>query len=203
MIRYSILLLGLLLLFIQPAVAQTDSLPVERKWYVPDHYKLHFAGEIGFLSPGAGYELFPKRNGELDVFGGFLPEFIGGDNVVTIATKFHYMPWKKKINRGRNDLEPLTLGAIVYHAFGEDLNKARDKDLYPQGYYWWTIGTRFGPFVGSRITRAYKDGAALKSITLYVEFGTNDLFLYSWAKNRTTIPLYKIWNSSVGLKWKF
>ena len=177
----------------------TDS-TTTKKWYQPDHAKLHFAGEIGFLSPGVGIELFRKKNGELDLFGGFVPEGIGGDNLVTMAVKFHYLPWKKGLFNKKYQLEPLTLGANLYHTFGEDINKFRDRDLYPKGYYWWTISTRYGPFFGSRLSKDFGPEATIRSLTFYCEIGTNDLFIYSWAGNRSTVPFHRLWNSSFGLK---
>ena len=201
--KASLLIVVILMWQLTAAQSSAEDPPSPWEWIVPDHVKLHFAGEIGFLSPGAGYELFKKKNGELDVFGGFLPEAIGGDNIVSIAGKFHYMPWKKEVLKNKYLLEPISLGVLVYHSFGEDLNKAKDDNLYPNGYYWWTVGTRFGPFFGSRITQEFKEPSFFKALTFYVEFGTNDLYFFSWKNNRSSIPLYQIWNSSIGLKARF
>jgi hypothetical protein len=197
------LVLLVVFFFISSVYAQEADTTSMKKWHHPDHVKLHFAGEIGFLSPGVGIELFNKKQGELDLFGGFVPEGIGGDNLVTIALKFNYFPWKKAILKKAIQIEPLTLGLNIYHTFGEDINKFRDPDLYPKGYYWWTISTRYGPFFGGRLSKHYGPETFLKTITLYYELGTNDLFIYSWAGNRSTIPFYRIWNSSIGLKAVF
>ncbi len=182
-------------------MGQQDS-SIARKWYLPDYTKLHYAGEIGFISVGVGKEFFKKKNGELDIFLGYLPESIGGDNIVTAAFKFHYFPWKKEIFKQRYELEPLTLGAIGYHALGEHLNRLSNKDLYPDGYYWWTTGFRFGPIIGSRISKEFENGK-LEKLWLYYELGTNDLFIYSWGQNRTLVPLRSIFNFSFGLKATF
>ena len=192
----------LLLLLVPMQIMGQSTDQSSRKWYYPDYTKLHYAGEIGFISIGAGKEFFRKKNGEADIFVGYLPEGIGGDNIVTIAFKFHYLPWKKKIFSNKYELEPLTVGAIGYHALGEDLNRLSDKKLYPDGYYWWTVGFRFGPFIGSRISTDFEHGP-FKNLWLYYELGTNDLFIYSWGANRTLIPLRSIFNFSFGLKASF
>ena len=175
----------------------------KRPWIQLDHDKTQYAGEIGFMSLGLGYSLFKRENGELDGFLGFLPESIGGDNIVTIALKFQYLPWKKEVFKNKFQLEPLSMGVNIYHAFTKILNEQKNEDLYPNGYYWWTIGTRFGPFFGSRLTKEFKQTSFMKTLTFYYEIGTNDLFIYSWAANRSAIPIYKIWNTSFGLKATF
>ena len=185
------------------ANSQSDSISDSRPWYIIDHAKVQFAGEIGFISLGLGYSIFKKKNGELDLFLGYLPESIGGDNIVTIAGKFHYFPWKKDVFKNKYKLEPLTLGVNVYHAFTKILNAQKNQDLYPAGYYWWTIGTRFGPFFGSRITKEFNQKSFIRSLTFYYEIGTNDLYIYSWGVNRNSVPLHKVWNTSLGLKFGF
>ena len=97
----------------------------------------------------------------------------------------------------------MSIGFNAYHAFAKVLNEQKDRDLYPRGYYWWTIGTRFGPFFGSRLTKEFQPKSFMKTLTFYYEIGTNDLFLFSWGVNTSTVPFYKIWNTSFGLKATF
>lgn len=185
------------------AFAQVDSTSTRTKFLHPDYVKMQFAGEIGFLSVGIGTEFFKKRNGELDLMLGYLPKSIGGDNITTIALKFTYIPWTKDIIKGKLLLQPLTLGVIAYHAFGKDLNKISNKDLYPQNYYWWTLGMRFGPILGFRVIKKFEESSKIKALALYIEFGTNDLYIYSWGVNTSVVPLQKIINTSFGLKANF
>lgn len=201
--KRSVIISFILLINLGTVYSQKDSTFIHRRWYHPDYIKLQYAGEIGFVSLGLGKEIFKKKNGEIDLFGGYLPESIGGDNIICIAFKFNYMPWEKDVFNKKYKLEPLTIGVRAYHAFTKKLNEQKNGDLYPNGYYWWTLGTRFGPFFGSRITKEYDSKSFLKSLSLYMEIGTNDLYIYSWIVNRSTVPIYKIWNSSFGLKAKF
>lgn len=194
---YHCQILTLLFFINSVAIAQQ-----EKKWYIPDHGKLHFAGGTGFLSAGAGYELFPAQNGEIDLFVGYLPASIGGEHIYTATVKFHYMPFKTALFTSGWQIEPLTLGGMLYQSYGHELNRARDPDLYPEDYYWWSIKTRFGPFIGSRVTKEL-GSSFIRSVTFYGEIGTNDLYIYSWATNRSTVPFSKLWNSSFGLKVRF
>jgi len=193
----------ILLAYQNSAFCQNDSIVARTKLYHLDYAKMQYAGQIGFLSVGVGSELFRKRNGELDFFVGYLPESIGGDNIVTGAFKFAYIPWDISVFKHKMKLQPLTMGLMIFHAFGEDLNKIRDKDLYPQGYYWWSLGTRVAPVFGIRLKKELDKESTIKALAFYVEFVTNDLYIYSRGVNRTIIPLYKIFDSSIGVKVNF
>lgn len=190
------------IIFLAHAGAQSDSTP-PTKWYHPDYAKLQFAGEIGFLSAGVGSEIFKNRKGEIDLMLGYLPKSIGGDNITTFAVKFAWIPWEKPVLNNKFKLQPLTLGAILFRALGEDLNKLRDRDIYPRGYYWWSSGLRIGPVLGIRLKRDFKEECKIKSMAFYTEFTTNDLFIYSWGVNSGIIPLRAIFAASFGVKLNF
>ena len=180
--------------------AQSDSLLERNKWFHPDYAKIQFAGEIGFLSVGVGFKLFKKQNGELDLMAGYLPKPIGGDDIFTTAIKFAYLPWDKQVLNNQLTWQPLSLGAMLFHAWGERLNRIRDKELYPRGYYWWSPGTRFGPVFGTRLKRDFDKRSRIKSLSFYMEFVTNDLYIYSWGANTGIIPLSSIFDMSLGLR---
>jgi hypothetical protein len=62
-----------------------------RPWYAPDHTKLQLAGNIGFLSPGLGYAWGRRLEG--DVFFGWVPEAIGGTDILSVTGKLTWAPW--------------------------------------------------------------------------------------------------------------
>ncbi len=184
---------------IQISLAQSYKL---KKWIVPDHYKIHFAGEIGFLSASVGKDFLDQDQLELDLFLGFLPKEIGGDDITTVALKTAYFPFQIKLDNTPLTLEPFGIGLNFYHSFGRNLNKYRDPDLYPPNYYWWIIGTRISPYISGRLGKTM-NGEKLKSIQLYYEIGATDLYIFSWYENQESFPLYKIFNFSFGLSFKF
>ncbi len=47
----------ILLVFVKSFAQDKDSIQ-DKSWYTPDYVKMQFAGNIGFLSVGAGYQLF-------------------------------------------------------------------------------------------------------------------------------------------------
>ncbi len=183
--------------------AQSDTVPERTKWYHPDYAKVQYAGEIGFFSIGVGSELFKKQNGELDLMVGYLPKSIGGDGIFTTAIKFSYLPWEKPLFNDQLTWQPLSMGAILFHAWGKELNRIRDKDLYPRGYYWWSLGTRIGPVIGTRLKKDFGNNAKFKSLTFYMEFVSNDLYIYSWGVNTGIIPLRAIFDMSLGIRIKW
>lgn len=182
---------------------QNDSLRAPSKIYHIDYLKAQFAGEIGFLSMGIGSEIFKKRNGEIDIMFGYLPKSIGGVKISTIALKFNYIPWEISLNKDILKFQPLTLGVLVYHAFGKDLDKQLNRDIYERGYYTWPIAIRYGPVIGFRIKRNFKNKSVIKSISFYTEFVSNDIHMYSWLANLRVIPLTRVFNTSFGLKFGF
>jgi len=190
-------------LLAKSTLAQADTSLIRTKFTHIDYVKTQYAGEIGFMSLGVGTEFFKKRNGELDLMLGYLPQSIGGDDIITSAIKFSYIPWTKNILNNKLIIQPLTVGVLAYHAFGKDLNKQNNRDLYPRGYYWWTVSTRLGPVFGLRIKKEFEPSSKIKSLSFYVEFGSNDLYIYSWIDNRSLIPIHNIFNSSFGLKANF
>ena len=192
------IIFGLLIPFLLKT--QTDSIPERTKWYQPDYAIFQFAGEIGLFSAGIGSQLFKKQNGEFDFMAGYLPKSIGGDDIFTTALKFSYLPWEKPLFNNQLTWQPLSMGVILFHAWGKDINKIRDRDLYPRNYYWWSLGTRIGPLIGTRLRRDFGKNSNLESLTFYLEFVTNDLYIYSWGVNTDIIPLWAIFDMSLGIR---
>ncbi len=172
------------------------------KKLLPDHHKIQYAGEIGLFSASYGHSFFEKENLELDLYLGFLPKSVGGDDITTIALKTSFFPLKLNPRGTSLLIEPIGFGVNLYHSFGENLNKYRDTDKYPENYYWWTIRTRIAPFITGRFGHAIKEGN-FKSLHLYYELGTNDLYFFSWYENRESFPLHKIINFSLGICLKY
>jgi hypothetical protein len=192
--KYLYILLGLLFTF------STQAQVVEKikSNLRPDHSKVHFAGEIGFLSASYGKKIWNKENLEFDAFIGFAPRNVAGDDITTLAVKGTYFPYNLKLSENGYTVEPIGVGLNLYHAFGNNLNKYRDTGLYKKGYYWWTIGLRIAPFITGRINKEF-ESKHFKRIGLYYELGTNDLYFFSWFDNRETFPVHKIFNFSIGM----
>ena len=58
----------------------------KNKWYKPDYTKLQYAGNIGFMSIGAGYNWW-KNIAQTDFIYGYVPESKGNTTIHTFTLK--------------------------------------------------------------------------------------------------------------------
>ncbi|MTI20716.1 hypothetical protein E1176_06760 [Fulvivirga sp. RKSG066] len=169
----------------------------DRKWYAPDHYKAQFAGNIGFLSVAAGY-LHGMGKLETDLYGGFLPKAIGGDDIFTATLKSTYAPWSREINNTYS-YKPFSVGLYLSYSFGSQFDTISPNE-YPEGYYWWATSLRVGGFLGGSITKQLPNSNAFESMSLYYELGSYDLVFLSYIQNLKSIRIYDVVNLSIGVK---
>lgn len=193
-------LLSLFLLISFHGLAQEVGLGSHRKWYLPDHLKLQFAGNIGFLSGGPGYT---SRNQtlETDLLFGFLPQKFGGDALITTTLKTTYSPWRIGL---RNDyyIRPFSIGAYLSYTFGPQFD-TKWPSYYPAGYYWWATAIRPGAYIGGKAGRTVVINNRRRSLELYYELGTYDLLVISYVQNKSFLRLHDIVSLSLGVKFGF
>ena len=195
------LLLSLLLLSHFFASAQDES-PSEKspKWYIPDHLKMQFAGNIGFISGGPGY-ISHNKTLETDFLFGFLPQKYGGDALVTITGKTTYSPWRIPLKNSYN-IVPFSLGFYLSYTFGPQFD-SKWPSYYPSGYYWWATSFRPGAYIGGKVGREITINKRKRGLELYYELGTYDLLLISYAQNREYLKPGDIVNLAFGIKLGF
>jgi hypothetical protein len=178
-----------------------DSLETEgRKWFVPDHIKLQFAGNIGFISGGPGY-LSRNKTLETDVLFGFLPQKYGGDALITITAKTTYSPWRIPL-KNQYYIAPFSLGAYLSYTFGPQFD-SKWPSYYPSGYYWWATSFRPGAYVGGKIGREAIVSKKRRGLELYYELGSYDLLMISYVQNTKYLKLSDIVSLSLGVKMAF
>ncbi|MEO6286247.1 MAG: hypothetical protein ABIN80_25900 [Dyadobacter sp.] len=171
-----------------------------RKWYIPDHLKLQFAGNIGFLSGGPGY-ISRNKTLETDLLFGFLPQKYGGDALVTITGKTTYSPWRIPL-KNAHYMAPFSLGFYLSYTFGPQFD-TKWPTYYPKGYYWWATSFRPGAYVGGKVGRDIVLNKRRRGLEFYYELGTYDLLLISYAQNPKYLNLSDIVSLSLGLKLDF
>ena len=193
---------GLMLLLFSPgSFAQQDSIVKPNKYdkrihryrghwekLIPTHTKVQFAGNMGLLSFGTGWDYGKKNQWETDVFLGFIPKYDSKGTKVAMTLKQNYMPWSLNLGRGFST-EPLTCGIYFNTVFGNEF-WVHEPDRYPKGYYGFSSKIRSHIFLGQRLTydidpqRRY----TAKSITFFYELSTCDLYLISAATNSYLRP---------------
>ena len=167
---------------------------------LPDHIKLQYAGSIGFLSLGAGYETGNKKF-EFDLYYGYVPESVGGVEIHTLTGKTTFLPFKESTNKTVT-INPLTLGAYVAYTFGDQYFLFAP-EKYPLSYYDYPTALHVGGFIGGRITKHAKKKQLFSRIGLYYEIGTTDKEFISYYHNREALKFTDILNIGIGIKGSF
>lgn len=141
---------------------------------IPTHVKAQYAGGMGFMSFGCGWDYGKKCRWETDVLVGFLPGAYSDRTHTTFTLRQNYIPWSIRCCE-RFAIEPFTTGVYLNLITGEDY-WVRESDKYPgDSYYGFTSRLRTHLYVGQRFTYYLKNDSLLRHITLYYELSANDL----------------------------
>ena len=166
----------------------------------PDHVNLQYAGSIGFLSAGAGYDLFNEK-AELSFHIGFVPQNMGGDLTIA-AVKFHYKPFKIPVGN-KILIKPFNPVFFPSYTFGDNFDFKFEKPQYRNGYYFWSSALRLHIGASTEVKLLSKPTSKIKDLSIYAEANTNDLYAISWFPNRTSVPFYKMFRLGYGVKVHF
>lgn len=178
--------------------AQDTTVTNLRKWYVPDDAVLQFAGNMGMLAVGPGYE-FAKGRLTTDLLYGFVPKFDSDETEHLLTIKGTYKPWEIKRRHGFAII-PVQVGLGLSYYFSGKYPLTWD-ERFPEGYYWWSPKVRVLGFAGASVTRDIRN-SNVKKIGLYSELGTYDLIVTSWVKDEK-LRLWDIMNISIGTRVSF
>ncbi len=174
------------------------------KQLVPDAAIVQYAGSTGFISTGAGYDLFNNKRGNLDFSYGYVPASKGGPLHI-IALKFAYRPFEVNI-KDLLKIYPINPGVFVTYTIDKDLPIKFNEPKYKKGYYWWSAALRPHLSLSSEIEfNMEKDWnkSKIKSISLYSEFNTNDYYIINFIHNPKSLSLTDIFQAGLGLRIKF
>lgn len=155
---------------------------------IPTHTKLQFAGNMGLLSLGTGWDYGKRNQWETDVFLGILPEYQSKRTKLTFTLKQNYMPWS--IDLGKQfSVEPLSCGMYLNTVFGDEF-WVNEPERYPKGYYGFSSKVRIHVFLGQRMTFDIdpKRRFMAKTITFFYELSTSDLYIVSAFTNKYLKP---------------
>lgn len=181
---------------------QTDT--VKHQWYIPTSAVLQHAGSIGYFSAGVGYKLNNSGKSTLDLLYGFVPAKFGGDlNVIT--AKFAWRPLKINI-KDWAQINPINPGVFLSYHAGSKFDSTWDDDNYPVGYYWWS--TAFRPHVSLSTevkldTKKILPKLKIKSLSIYSEFNTNELYGISYFLNPRDLNITSIFKLGIGTRVEF
>lgn len=162
-----------------------------RRWksLIPTYTKLQFAGNMGLLSIGTGWDYGKKNQWETDILFGFIPKYESKRAKVTFTLKENYIPWDLRIKESDFSISPLTCGLYLNTVLGNEF-WISEPDRYPKGYYGFSSKVRIHIYLGQQITyhipriKRFRG----KAISLYYELSTCDLYIVSAATNHYLRP---------------
>ena len=175
-----------------------------RHWeaLIPTHTKIQFAGNMGLLSFGTGWDYGRRNQWETDLLLGFIPKYSSKKAKVTMTLKQNYMPWSINLGKGFST-EPLACGLYLNTVFGNQF-WVSEPERYPKGYYGFSSKVRIHVFLGQRLTYDIDPNRRFlaKSVTFFYEISTCDLYLISAVTNSYLRPRDYL-SLSFGLKFQW
>lgn len=174
-----------------------------RHWnaLIPTQMLLHYAGNMGLVSMGAGWDYGKKKQWETQLFIGVLPKYQSDRTKMTMTLKENYVPWHMQTRKWGWQIEPLSCGLYFNTVFGSEF-WSREPDRYPQDYYpLLKTKIRANVFLGQRITKfiPHNKRKFAKSMTVYYEVSTCDLYIRAMVQDKR-IKLSDIIGLSLGVK---
>lgn len=156
---------------------------------IPTHTKIQFAGNMGLISFGTGWDYGKHNQWETDIFFGVLPKYQSSRTKLTFTLKQNYIPWSLQIKESRFSAEPLTCGMYFNTVFGNEF-WVNEPERYPKGYYGFSSKVRIHAFLGQRLTYDIdpRRRFTAKAITLFYEVSTCDLYIVSAFTNKYLKP---------------
>ncbi|WP_295878819.1 hypothetical protein [uncultured Alistipes sp.] len=173
-----------------------------RSWkrLLPTHVKVQYAGGMGVVSAGYGWDYGRKCRWETDLMIGLLPGAYADKTHTTFTLRQNYIPWSIRCCE-RFAIEPFTCGLYMTLISGEKF-WIHEPDRYPgDQYYSFTSRLRLHLYAGQRVTWYLKGDSLLRNITLYYELSANDLDIIAKCGNRT-LHLSDIVYFSFGIKFQ-
>ncbi len=167
---------------------------------IPTQTIVQFAGNMGFVSVGIGWDYGKHKQWETNLLVGYLPKFNTSRSKMTMTLKQNFIPWSHRLNESWA-FEPLTCGIYLNTVFGQEFwNKQPAR--YPNNYYpFLSTKMRINIFMGQRfaLLMPHNRRKFIKSITAFYEFSACDLHIRALFQDKT-LKLHDIINLSLGLK---
>jgi len=185
-----ILLLVVCIMHWEDLHAQKDTVP--NRFLRPDYLNTQFAGNMGLLSIGAGFQ-WKSIGYDLTLLYGYVPKQFSTREVHTFALRNTFSLSK----RGQNPLHTFRTHAGLGILFETGNHSSWTlPDVFPEGYY-FTNSLHVSLYLGT--SYAYR-GWQFRKVELYAEVGTLGRYLYYFVKS-PTIDAAHVFNLSTGMKF--
>ncbi len=182
----------ILLFFVSAAPLKAELSPL-----IPDTAVAQFAGYIGFISAGAGYEFFNDKL-NMEILYGYVPAFAGGVEIHMLTGRAVVSPIRFPTGYGLT-IYPFTLGLFINYAEGEQY-RVIWPSVYPEWYYRPTA-LYTGESLGFRIKKD-TGGEIVKAVEFYADIVTMSEYLYEYMEN-DRVKLQYIVSLAMGMRIHF
>ena len=167
---------------------------------IPTQLVLQYAGNMGFVSVGTGWNYGKRNQWETQVFFGILPKYQSRRAKVTMTLKENYIPWSVCL-KGDWNIVPLSCGLYFNTIFGSEF-WGKEPDRYPKDYYpLLKTKIRANVFLGQGVSLyiPHHKRKFVKNVTAFYEVSTCDLYIRAMVQDKS-IRLKDIVGLSLGLK---
>ncbi|MFR9166355.1 MAG: hypothetical protein ACLVKO_09150 [Dysgonomonas sp.] len=170
------------------------------KKLIPNYMKLQYAGSMGLISVGTGWDYGRNNQWETDVMLGIVPKYSTNKTKISFTLRQNFIPWNIKLGNKGFSLDPMACGLYVNTIFGHEF-WTKEPERYPKGYYNFSTRLRFNVYLGQRLTFKIPEDRRIfaKSLTFYYEVSSSDLYIVSAATNSYLKPKDYL-HLSLGLK---
>ncbi|MET7258224.1 hypothetical protein [Dyadobacter fermentans] len=179
-------------------VASTSYAQFAKK-LIPDFAQIQYAGSNGWMGLGAGYELFERRL-RTNLQYGYVPPAKGGPLHLFSGAIF-YQPVRFRPG-SRFQINPLDFGVKGSYQFGNDYF-FNLPSRYPPNYYWWKPAFRLHLATESSLSFKLRPHSGIRSLSAYLEFNTNDLYLVSYVLNAGSLRIGEVVKAGIGIRVGF
>ncbi|MDB5196844.1 MAG: hypothetical protein JWP88_1215 [Flaviaesturariibacter sp.] len=166
----------------------------------PDHAKLQFAGNIGFLSLAAGYAN-RKQSLEGELFYGYVPRPISSTPLHNAGVKIDWLPFHIDLTK-RAQLKPLMIGALGSYTFRSNRFRGGEEQE-PFTYYDHPGAVHAGVFLGSQFNCDLGREHGVKRIGVYYELVSFDTDILNYIGNKKALGLDDIVSLGIGIRIAF
>jgi hypothetical protein len=185
------------ILFSTNVFANDTTLTKVKGWYVPDYTKVQFAGNIGLVSVGFGYQ-FLNNHLYSELLYGYVPASISKAEVIHTITIKNTFPILNKEYKAIT-LSPITGFTASFETGNNSFLKLHNK--YPSGYY-GTNAFHLTLFIGAKAHKDFMKNSTIKGVDLYFEVGSVDTYIW-YVITEKEVQINQIFSSAIGINIYF
>lgn len=166
--------------------------------FIPNSAVGQFAGNIGLVEAGLGWNYGKRNRWETNFLLGFVPKLKSGESDFTLTLRENFAPWRV----GKNNMK-FTPGvfSLTFSSILNDRYWFRMPEKYPtEGYYWLKTRLRTQIGFGERLSfvRAKESKKILEAVSVYYQLDLDDIGILSAIPNKQ-ITLYDIIHFGCGV----